>query len=117
MRLEYSVVAANPIQGSLDPASVSYLPSDGTDTRQTTASAAAVVYVVSLVDSLIEKAVKLGATATLGAVSTPSQWRGVALSAFLILAFFFGGSFLRTARAATRRRGYKRALAEVEKMK
>lgn len=68
-------------------------------------------------DSLVEKAIKFGATATLGAVSTPSQWRGIALSLFLILAFFFGGSFLKTVKGASRRRGYKKALAEVEKMK
>ena len=126
-RLEYSLLAASPIQGALDPASVSYLSSssssssEGSDgdesARQTTASAAAVIYVVSFVDSLVEKAVKLGSTATLGAVSTPAQWRGVALTLFLVLAFFFGGSFLRTVKGASKRRSYKKALAEVEKMK
>lgn len=35
----------------------------------------------------------------------------------LVLAFFFGGSFLRTVKGASKRRSYKKALAEVEKMK
>lgn len=112
--MEYSVMATSPIQGTLDPASVSFL--SGEDAH-TTASAAASIYAVSLLDSLVEKAVKIGATATLGAVSTPEQWRGVALTVFLVLAFFFGGGFLRKVRGASRRRGYKKALAEVEKMK
>jgi len=107
-------MATSPIQGTLDPASVSFL--SGEDAH-TTASAAASIYAVSLLDSLVEKAVKIGATATLGAVSTPEQWRGVALTVFLVLAFFFGGGFLRKVRGASRRRGYKKALAEVEKMK
>lgn len=116
------MLAASPIQGALDPASVSYTSassSEGGDegAQQTTMSAAAVVYVVSLADSLVEKAVKFGSAATLGAVSTPAQWRGVGLSVFLVLAFFFGGTFLRAVRGAGKARSYKRALAEVEKMK
>ena len=119
-RHEYAILAASPIQGALDPASVSYtsLSSEGSEgAPQTTLSAAAVIYVVSFVDSLVEKAVKAGAAATLGAVSTPAQWRGIGLSVFLVLAFFFGGSFLRAVRGAGKRRSYKKALAEVEKMK
>ena len=108
------MLAAGPLQGALDPAVVSY--SSG-ETASSTSSAAAVIYVVSFVDSLLEKVLKLGAAATLGAVSTPSQWRGIGLTVFLVLAFFFGGSFLRTVKGASKRRSYKKALAEVEKMK
>jgi hypothetical protein len=113
-RLEYGVLASAPLQGALEPASVSY--SSG-EASLSTSSAAAVIYVVSFVDSLLEKALKLGSAATLGAVSTPSQWRGIALTVFLVLAFFFGGSFLKTVKGASKRRSYKKALAEVEKMK
>jgi hypothetical protein len=66
---------------------------------------------------MASKALRAGAALTLGAVTTPAQWRAGALAA-AALALLLGGARAKAAFGdARKRRAYKKALAEVEKMK
>ena len=102
------------MSGSLDPATVTY--KSGTASL-TAASTPAEIYAITPLQRAANAVLKAGSVLTLGAVSTPAQWRTVGVAAGVAAVALGGKSVAAFFGDARKRRNYRKALAEVEKMK
>lgn len=114
--LTYTVTASTALAGPLEPASITYKAEKG-GKPITSASTDAHLHAITPVQRAVAAALKVGAVATLGAVSTPAQWRNVGVVALLAAIAFGGKAAGGKLGDARKRRAYRKALEEVEKMK
>ena len=114
--LTYTITPSTALSGSLGVATVTYTPEKGGKKIEAT-STDLQIYVITPLQRVLGAALKAGAYVTLGAVTTPAQWRNVGVVALIAGIVFGGKAATRTVGDARKRRAYRKALEEVEKMK
>ena len=102
------------MSGALEAAAVTYKAGGSPVAAKSTV---AEIFVITPLQRAFNAVLRAGSVATLGVVSTPAQWRSVGIVAASAAVALFGKEAAAFVGDARKRRAYKKALAEVEKMK